>query len=131
MIRTELAKQTGFDPAFRRSQDSDFLIRALLGKRYALSDAVLYAYSQGSAASLDRTIDGYRYRMRAHRRHLRNYPVRVARTLAETMLKIATYKAAGMVGLDRRLIERRWSPATSELAGAFDDALATVSSFES
>jgi hypothetical protein len=126
MIRTDLAKATGFDPAFRRSQDSDFLIRAMLGKHYALSPQIAYAYSQASAASLDRTIEGYRYRMRGHLRHLRAYPLRVSRTLLETGAKMLTYRAAGLVGADQRLIERRWGPVDAATAASFEVALATV-----
>ncbi len=126
MIRTELAKQTGFDPEFRRSQDSDFLIRALLGRHYALGSEVLYAYSQGTAASLARSLEGYRYRMRAHVRHWREHPVRVARTLAETATKYVTYQVAGALGMDRKLIERRWSAADDETTRGFAVALQAV-----
>ncbi len=118
MIVLDLAKRTGFDPAFRRSQDSDFLIRALLGRHYALSPDVLYGYSQGAYASLERTLDGYRYRVRAHLKHVRSFPLPVARTLTLTGLKMASYRAAGLFGLDGKLIERRWSHdvATEERA---------------
>jgi glycosyltransferase involved in cell wall biosynthesis len=126
MIRTDLAKATKFDPEFLRSQDSDFLIRALLGKHFALSDRVLYAYSQASAASLQRTLDGYRFRMRAHARHWREHPVRVARTIAVTVAKMGVYWAAGRAGLDRKLIERRWGPTTTEETARFRAALQSV-----
>jgi len=126
MIRTELAKQTGFDPAFKRSQDSDFLIRALLGKSFALSDRVLYAYSQGTAASLDRTLEGYRFRMRAHLRHWRRYPIRVSRTVAETAAKMLAYRVAGALGREQRLISRRWGPATQAESADFAIALERV-----
>lgn len=126
MIRTDLARATGFDPAFRRSQDSDFLIRALLGRHYALGADVLYAYSQGSAASLARTLEGYEYRARAHLRHWRDHPVRVTRTLAETGAKMLTYRVAGMLGADHKLIERRWSPADEETRVGFERALDVV-----
>ena len=126
MVRTDVAKATGFDPAFRRSQDSDFLIRALLGRHYALGADVLYAYSQGTAASLERSLEGYQYRMRSHLRHLQDYPVRVTRTLTETGAKYLTYRVAGMFGLDRRLIERRWSAADEETAHGFGIALTSV-----
>ncbi len=126
MIRTDVAQRTGFDPAFLRSQDSDFLIRAMLGHHYALAREVLYAYSQASAASLQRTLDGYRFRMRGHLKHFKDYPVRVSRTLAETSAKILTYRAAGMLGMDQRLIARRWGPVDDETRRSFDIALATV-----
>lgn len=126
MIRTDLARATGFDPEFRRSQDSDFLIRALLGRNYALGAEILYAYSQATAATLERTVEGYRYRMRAHRRHWRAYPVRVTRTLVETMAKLVAYRVAGRVGGDRRLIENRWGAADEDARRDFERALAVT-----
>lgn len=126
MIRTSIAKQTGFDPAFRRSQDSDFLIRALLGRRYALSERVLYAYSQGSAASLARTLEGYRYRMRAHARHWKRYPIRVARTIVDTAAKMIAYRVAGALGQDNKLIARRWRDANGAVERDFFAALEIV-----
>jgi glycosyltransferase involved in cell wall biosynthesis len=126
MIRTDLAKATGFDPAFKRSQDSDFLIRALLGKHFAVGSEVLYAYSQASAASLERTIEGYKFRMRAHLRHWREHPLRVGRTIAETVAKIGVYRAASLFGADRALIERRWQPADPDTERGFAVALAAV-----
>lgn len=126
MIRTELARATGFDPKFRRSQDSDFLIRALLGKHYALSPDVLYAYSQASAASLERTLEGYRYRIRSHLRHWREHPLRVTRTISATGMKILAYQAAGALGMENALIERRWGPFDDETLSGFNVALAQV-----
>lgn len=130
MIRADLARQTGFDPTFRRSQDSDFLIRALLGRHYALGADVLYAYSQGSAASLERTLEGYRFRMRAHVRHWRRHPLRVARTLVETGAKIATYQVAGALGAEQRLISRRWNDVDDETRHGFNAALIAVRATE-
>lgn len=125
LIRAELARRTGFDPAFRRSQDGDFLIRALLGRHLALSPEVIYAYSAG-ATTPSTTLEGYRYRIRAHLRHWRAHPVRVARTLVETGAKMATYKAAGLVGADKRIVARRWGPCDADTARGFEVALATV-----
>ena len=126
MIRTDLAQATGFDPAFRRSQDSDFLIRALLGRRFALGAEVCYAYSQASAATLERTIEGYKFRVRSHLRHVRDYPVDVALTVARTAIKGAAYRVAGFFGLDRKLIARRWEPADDATRRGFEIALAAV-----
>lgn len=127
MIDLDLAKRTGFDPAFRRSQDSDFLIRALLGRHYALSPEVLYGYSQGAAADLARTLEGYRYRVRAHLKHARTHPLRVAGTVVVTGMKMASYRVAGSVGLDDKLIQRRWShEVSSDERAQFERALEVV-----
>jgi len=126
MIDTALAQATGFDPAFRRSQDSDFLIRALLGRHYALGSEIHYAYSQASAATLERTLEGYAFRIRSHLRHVRAYPLDVARTVGATAAKMMVYRAAAALGRDRTLIEQRWGPADSEAQRGFEAALAAV-----
>ena len=125
MMRTDLARETGFNPKFRRSQDSDFLVRALFHRHYALSSAVLYAYSK-SGASLERTLEGYKFRMRTHLRNWSAHPFHVSRTLAETSAKIIAYRAAGALGLEHKLIDRRREPADPETARGFDAALAVV-----
>lgn len=127
MIRADLARATGFDPRFRRSQDSDFLIRALLGKHYALSAEVHYAYST-TAQTWRTALLGYRYRMQAHLRHVRAYPLRVARTLATTGAKMLVYRAAGVVGLDKKLVERRYQPADQDVERGFRVASSAVKS---
>jgi glycosyltransferase involved in cell wall biosynthesis len=114
MIRADLAKRTGFDPAFKRSQDSDFLVRALLGRHFALGSEILAAFSQASAASLEKTLEGYYFRMRAHMKHWSQYPLRVTRTVAETGAKMLAFGAAGTLGVHDRLIERRWSSVVDE-----------------
>jgi glycosyltransferase involved in cell wall biosynthesis len=125
MMRTALARETGFNPAFKRSQDSDFLVRSLFGKHYALSSAVLYAYSK-SGASLERTLEGYRFRMRTHLGNWRSHPIEVSRTVVKTSAKMLAYRAAGALGLEQRLIDRRRDPADDETARGFEVALSAV-----
>jgi glycosyltransferase involved in cell wall biosynthesis len=119
LLPMDLARWTGFDPHLPRSQDSDFLVRALLGRHYAVSSEILYVYSQGTAASLSSVLQGYRCRMRAHLKHARGYPLDVARTLALTAGKYALFRAAGALGAQQRLVERRWRRATSGEATGF------------
>ncbi len=125
MIRAELGRATGFDPRFRRSQDSDFLIRALLGNFYALSAEVLYAYST-TAQTWKTTNLGYRYRMQAHLRHLREYPVRVTRTVVTTAAKTLVYRVAGALGMDPKLVARRWKPVDEITAQRYHAARTSV-----
>lgn len=125
MIRTQLARETGFNPEFHRSQDSDFLVRALFGRHYALSSAVLYAYSK-SGASLDRTLEGYRFRIRTHLGNLSTHPIQASRTVTVTAAKILLYRVAGSVGLEQKLIDRRREPADEETRQGFEPALRTV-----
>lgn len=125
MMQTKLAQDTGFNPAFKRSQDSDFIVRALFNRHYALSSAVLYAYSK-TGASLERTIEGYRFRMKTHLSNFSKHPLSVTRTVTETAAKMMLYQIAGKLGMEAKLIDRRREPADDEIRRGFEPALAAV-----
>ena len=126
MVRMAEAKGAGFDPEFRRSQDSDFLIRVMLGKRYAVSSVPVYAYSQAEAASLSKTLEGYRYRLRCYGRYREQFPVRSRSAMAKTLARMGVYKVAGWLHAEQFLIERRWEPITPEARDAYASAHAEV-----
>jgi glycosyltransferase involved in cell wall biosynthesis len=122
MVRMDLAKEAGFNPAFRRSQDSDFLIRVMLGRTYGASSAPLYAYSQAEAATLDKTLEGYRYRLRCYRQYTDRYPIRARLQMFKTVARMGAYEAAGLFNAEQHLIERRWQSLSPDFERAFIDA---------
>lgn len=126
MVRMADAQLAAFNPAFRRSQDSDFLIRVLLGKRYAVSSIPVYAYSQAEAASLDKTLEGYRYRLRCYAQYRERFPLRSRSAMAKTVARIGAYKVAGWLHAEQLLIERRWGPITPEAREAYAAACKVV-----
>ena len=125
MMRIHFAREAGFDPAFFRGQDSDLLIRALLGRRYSVLDQPAYAYRR-AAMTLPKTLEGYRFRMKAHLRHVAQFPFVVGRTVSATAAKMTLYKLAGLVGLEDRLFERRYQPISDEERRRFEEALDAV-----
>lgn len=127
MVRMDDAKRAGFNPEFRRSQDSDFLIRVMLGKRYAVSPEPVYAYSQAEAANLEKTLEGYRYRLRCYRQYTESHPLRSRAEILQTLARMGVYKVAGFVHAERHLIERRWEPITPELRDTYERAREMVS----
>jgi glycosyltransferase involved in cell wall biosynthesis len=126
MVRTGVARDAGFNPEFRRSQDSDFLIRVMLGKRYAVSSVPVYAYSQAEAAGLDKTLEGYRFRLRSYGGYTERYPLRSRVEMGKTYARIGVYKLAGWLGAEHRLIEMRWQAITPETKAAYATARETV-----
>ncbi len=126
MIRMKDAKQARFNPEFRRSQDSDFLIRVMLGKRYGVSSTPVYAYSQAEAATLDKTLEGYRYRLRCYGQYTTRYPLQSRAQIAKTWARMGVYKVAGWLHAEQRLIERRWQDITPSAQEAYAGARATV-----
>jgi len=126
MIRTSAAQGARFNPAFRRSQDSDFLIQVMLGRRYAVSSVPVYAYSQAEAASLEKTMDGYRYRIRSYAQYTKSHPAQASLEMLKTLAKMSFYRVAGWLHTERSLIERRWQPITPEARDAYNSARASI-----
>jgi glycosyltransferase involved in cell wall biosynthesis len=126
MIRMSAARGARFNPAFLRSQDSDFLLQVMLGKRYAVSSTPVYAYSQAGAATLQKTMEGYRYRIRSYAQYATSYPMQACWQSAKTLAKMGIYRIAGWTGTERALIERRWQPMTPEARKAYETARASV-----
>ena len=127
MVRMDAAQAAGLDPEFRRSQDSDFLIRVMLGKRYGVASTPVYAYSQAEAASLSKTLEGYRYRLRCYSRYLESHPLHSSGAMAKTLARMGVYKVAGWLHAEQRLIERRWQSISSEAQEAYAHAREVVS----
>lgn len=126
MVRMSAARDARFNPEFRRSQDSDFLIQVMLGRRYAVSSVPVYAYSQAEAATLEKTLEGYRYRLRCYGQYTERHPIRSRAQMAGTLARIGAYKVAGLFHAERHLIERRWQAVTPEAQSAFAEAKTVV-----
>jgi glycosyltransferase involved in cell wall biosynthesis len=56
IMRTGLAKETGFDSCYPRCEDADVVLRALFGKEYAVINLPLYAYREVGVTSLSKVI---------------------------------------------------------------------------
>jgi glycosyltransferase involved in cell wall biosynthesis len=110
MVRVDAAKQAGFDPRFLRTQDSDFLLRVLLGRRYILLPHLLYAYSEAASMTLKKILQGSAFRMRMLGRYWRKFPLASASGIAVTATKHVVYRVAGIAGFTDALIRRRSRP---------------------
>jgi hypothetical protein len=98
----------------------------MLGKRYAVSSVPVYAYSQAEAATLDKTMEGYRYRLRCYAQYTESHPLQARAAMAKTVARMGVYKVADWLGAENRLIERRWRKITPEAQMAYADARKTV-----
>jgi hypothetical protein len=115
-----------FNPSFKRSQDSDFLIQVMLDREYGVWPDLVYAYSQAEAANLEKTLEGYRYRIRCYRQYTGSYPIRSRAEIAKTAARIAVYGVAGWLHAERHLIERRWQALTPDARTEYESAKAEV-----
>jgi glycosyltransferase involved in cell wall biosynthesis len=126
MVRMSAIGEASFNPDFKRSQDSDFLIQVMLGKPYGVSSDLVYAYSQAEAASLQKTLEGYYYRVRCYHQYSAEFPARARMEMVKTLARIGAYKVAGLLGAEHHLIYLRWQPVTPQAKAAYSDARAAI-----
>jgi glycosyltransferase involved in cell wall biosynthesis len=126
MMATDLANRTGFDISFPIAEDVDFLLRALLGKRYAVLPAPLYVYREQGSTTLSKVSPALNYCCRMFMKQLDRYPVDCAVEIAKARGKQAVYHAAAALGLWEQIIARRSRPPTAAERQQYHNAWNTV-----
>jgi glycosyltransferase involved in cell wall biosynthesis len=122
MMRAELARETGFDPSFPISEDVDFLLRALLGKRYTVLPDPLYVYREQGAATLDKVSAALNYCCRMFMKQFDQSPLACTVEIAKACGKQAVYHTAAALGLWEPIIARRSRPPSAAERQQFQDA---------
>jgi glycosyltransferase involved in cell wall biosynthesis len=107
MINADLAKQTGFDTTFPIAEDADFLLRALLGKQFAVLPTPLYVYREQGSTTLNKVSSALYYCCRMFQKHLDQYPLDSAIEIAKARGKQTIYHSAATLGLWDYIIARR------------------------
>jgi hypothetical protein len=107
MIRADLAKQTGFDTTFPIAEDADFLLRALLGKQFAVLPTPLYVYREQGSTTLGKVSSALDYCCRMFQKHLDQYPLDSAIEIVKARGKQIIYRSAATLGLWDHMIARR------------------------
>jgi glycosyltransferase involved in cell wall biosynthesis len=122
MMRADLAKETGFDTSFPISEDVDFLLRALLGKRYAVLPFPLYVYREQGSASINKVSAALNYCCRMFMKQFDRYPLRCTIEIGKARGKQMIYHAAAAVGLWEEIIARRSRPPSAAERQQYQDA---------
>jgi glycosyltransferase involved in cell wall biosynthesis len=126
LIRMEAAREAGFRASFRRSEDSDFLLRVLWGRTYVILPEVAYVYDEMASASRREVLAGYRYRMRLFWSYRRRHPLAALSNVADALAKQTLYRFAFRLGLADRLIARRSRPPSPVEREQYERARETV-----
>jgi glycosyltransferase involved in cell wall biosynthesis len=126
MMPADLAKQIGFDASFPISEDVDFLLRALLGKRYAVLPTPLYVYREQGSTTLSKVSSALNYCCRMFMKQFRQNPVDSAIEIAKGRGKQAVYHAASALGLWEQIIASRSRPPSAVERQQYLDAWTTV-----
>lgn len=128
MMTAELAKQTGFDTSFPIAEDADFLLRALLGKRYAVLPASLYVYREPGSTTFNKVSSALDYCCRMFQKQIAQYPLDSAIEIAKTRGKQMIYQSAATLGFWDYVIARRSRVPNDADYQQYQDAWRTVSS---
>ena len=107
MIRADLAKQTGFDTTFPIAEDADFLLRALLGRQFAVLPTPLYVYREQGSTTLNKVSSALDYCCRMFQKQLDQYPLDSAIEIVKARGKQMIYRSAATLGLWDHMIARR------------------------
>ncbi len=126
MMAIDLAKKTGFDPSFPTAEDVDFLLRALLGKRYAVLPTPLYVYREQGSTTLSKVSPALNQSCRMFMKYFDQYPVDCGVEIAKARGKQVAYHAAAAFGLWEQIIARRSRPPSPAERQQYEDAWKTV-----
>jgi len=128
MMAASLAKETGFDTSFPISEDVDFLLRALLGKRYAVLPDSLYVYREQGSTTLNKVSTALNYCCRMFMKQFEQYPVDCIIEIARARGKQMVYHTAAALGLWEQIIARRSRPPSATERQQYEDAWTIVTS---
>lgn len=126
MVRMEVARTGRFDPAFRNTEDLDFFLQFMYGRRFGWLPDLSYVYTERQSATREKVFRSLRNTRVVLRRYGARYPVRSGVEIARTVLKEGVYRAAYALGVVDALIARRAAPPPPAAVEEFRVARAEV-----
>jgi glycosyltransferase involved in cell wall biosynthesis len=127
MMKADLARQTGFDGSFPTCEDVDFLLRALLGKQYAVLPAPLYVYREQGVTTLAKVAPALTYSCRMFMKQFKRFPGSCSIEIVKARGKQVVYHAASALGFWEQLVALRSRAPSEAEREEYKDALHTVS----
>jgi glycosyltransferase involved in cell wall biosynthesis len=127
MIVGELARNTGFDRSFPISEDVDFLVRVLAGKRYAILHSPLYVYREQGLVSPEKVQTSLSYCCRMFAKQFDRHPVETVFEIAKVRGKQFIYHTASACGLWDYVINHRSQIPNAADHRRFHDARQIIS----
>jgi glycosyltransferase involved in cell wall biosynthesis len=126
MLRRSAIGDIRHDPALKLSQDVDFLLRVLTGRRYFLMPDLLYAYSELESVTGLKILRGHHFTRVIQRKYFRQYPAQVSLNVLTSYAKTGALAGLTLLGLDRRVVKARSLRPTPEQQRLFERAVAEV-----
>jgi len=107
LIRMEIAKSVSYRPDFKQTEDSDFMIKLILGRCYLVIPGAAYVYSEFASMSEEKILRGLYFRERMFRQYLAEYPLAILKHIAIIRAKGYVYRTLYRLGLGDWIIARR------------------------
>jgi len=112
MVKMKAAKESGFDPSLRRSEDLDFFLRILTKFPYGVISEIFYVYREFLFVEKRDVLVAYQSRINVFYKYRKLYPLANRMTFISTRLKQILYGLAFDLGMGENLIKRRSKRAT-------------------
>lgn len=87
MIRMSEAKKHTYDASLKHSQDSDFILKCVLGKKYVVFNEIKYIYTEYNTFSKSKILKSYFYTIKYISKYLKLDPIRVLGFILQLKLK--------------------------------------------
>jgi len=114
MVKMKHAKESGFDPSLRRSEDLDFFLRILTKYPYGVISEILYVYREFLNVGKKDVLLAYQSRINVINKYRMLYPFASRKTILTTRLKQILYGFAFDIGIGENLIKCRTKQATEK-----------------
>lgn len=119
MIRTEIAREAGYDPHLRIVEDYDFLLKILLKHRFAVLNEPLYAYTEFATLDLKKMMTSQMAMAEVVQKYRGQYPYEVQKLLKKMSLKAFGHTALFALGAYKHLIAWRTKRANNKELAEF------------
>ena len=126
MFRARDVRGLTFNTNYSLGEDVDYLLRLILGRRYAIINDVEYIYTEWATLSLPKVLTGLSSIRQMFTTYNGRFPVRSRYLAGKTWLKMPVYWAADRVGFWKRIVARRCRRPNAEEVKTFSQALDTV-----
>ncbi|MCC8153030.1 MAG: hypothetical protein LIP01_01715 [Tannerellaceae bacterium] len=123
MFRRKDMGETRYDPALDRGEDLDFMSRCFSGKKYLVTDEILYYYSEFDSFSLQKLPRIYKEEIRLALKEKKqdvNYPAMILKYI----LSLTIYPLMG----SERVLQLRGKAASTEEEKSFKETYAQIMS---
>lgn len=114
IIRMSVAKNLYYDTKLKRSQDQDFMMRLVVGRKYAIYNVPLYVYNLGESISLRKYFKAQFYGTYILRKHVSVFSTIFILASIKIGAKVVVATLAYLIGCFNRLMIQRGNLPTEK-----------------